>query len=84
MLAETEEQREARRLEEYIRGRGGRITIRDLQRANNRRYPSAEAAEIALAALVDAGLARWEDPPTGARGPAGKALTLLPVYVSDA
>jgi hypothetical protein len=56
-LSESTEQREARRLAEFIQARGGRISVRQLMRANCRRYPDAEAAEAALAGLVEAGLA---------------------------
>jgi DNA polymerase I-like protein with 3'-5' exonuclease and polymerase domains len=67
-LAETEEERECRRLVEFIRSRGGRITVRELMRANCRRYPDAATAEAALGGLVDAGLARWVDVPTTMQG----------------
>jgi hypothetical protein len=59
MLAETEAERNTRRLVEYVQGRGGGITVRELMRSNNRRYPTAVIAEAALAELVDFGLARW-------------------------
>jgi hypothetical protein len=61
MLAESEEDREARRLFEFIQGRGGSITVRGLMRANNRRWPSAVAAQATLGDLVDSGLAKWTE-----------------------
>jgi DNA polymerase I-like protein with 3'-5' exonuclease and polymerase domains len=67
-LSETTEERDTRRLVEFIQARGGRITVRGLMRANCRRYPSAEQAEAALAILVEAGLARWIEPPTAMKG----------------
>ena len=67
-LAESEGERETRRLVEFIRARGGRMTVRELMRANCRRYPDADAAEVALGALVEAGLARWADIPTAMQG----------------
>jgi DNA polymerase I-like protein with 3'-5' exonuclease and polymerase domains len=67
-LAESEEERETRRLMEFIRSRGGRMTVRDLMRANCRRYPDRGAAEAALGALVEAGLARWVEVPTTTDG----------------
>src|SRR5262249_47863921 len=48
--------------------RGGSVTARDLQRANNRKYPSASFAEIALDQLAEAGLGVWEEVPTTAQG----------------
>jgi DNA polymerase I-like protein with 3'-5' exonuclease and polymerase domains len=67
-LAESEEQRDVRRLVEFIRARGGRITVRELMRANCRRYPDAKTAEAVLNGLVEAGLARWVEFPTTMRG----------------
>jgi DNA polymerase-1 len=63
MLRETEEQRQARRLVEWVAAQGGRVTARDLQRANSRRWPTSDLAEGALQGLVDAGLGRWEEGP---------------------
>jgi len=68
VLSESEEQSDIRKLYEFIQARGGRITVRELQRANCRRYPDAEAAEAALTALVDTGLAGWVEPQTTMRG----------------
>src|SRR5262249_47323299 len=56
MLAETEQERNERRLVEYIEGRGGSVTARDLQRANKKKYPTAEDADAALNGLVEAGI----------------------------
>jgi hypothetical protein len=61
MLAETEEETATRRLVEYIRSREGQITIRDLQRANSRKYPTAAHAQEALEALATAGLGCWAE-----------------------
>jgi hypothetical protein len=68
VLAEDEEQRTTRRLVEHIRAHGGRITARELQRSNSRKYPTAEAAEAALEQLVTDGLGLWEPPITTAKG----------------
>jgi hypothetical protein len=62
LLTESDEERDTRRLVEHIRRRGGRITVRQLQHANGRKYPRTEDAQAALDALVRAGLARWLDP----------------------
>src|SRR5262249_28619581 len=39
ILRESEEDRDARRLVEFIQARGGRVTARELQRSNQRKYP---------------------------------------------
>jgi hypothetical protein len=67
-LAETTGERDDRRLLEFVQARGGSITTRELQRSNNRKYPNAEAAEAALEGLVEAGVGKWIDRPTTARG----------------
>ena len=41
MLGESNQDRKSRTLVEFIRGRGGRITARQLQKANSRRYRTA-------------------------------------------
>jgi hypothetical protein len=62
ILRETAEERECRRLVEWIEARGSTVTVRELHRANQRRWPTSEHAEIALDALVQAGLGRWSEP----------------------
>jgi hypothetical protein len=58
-FGESGEQRETRRLTEFIQARGGTVTARELQRANARKYPTAGAADLALDALAGAGLGEW-------------------------
>jgi DNA polymerase I-like protein with 3'-5' exonuclease and polymerase domains len=67
-LRESEEARQVRRLFEFIRSRGGTITSRMLHKANRSRYPTPEAAEVFLDALVTAELAEWIDVPPGPKG----------------
>jgi DNA polymerase I-like protein with 3'-5' exonuclease and polymerase domains len=67
-LAETEEERDTRRLVEFIRARGGRITVKGLQRSNSRKYPDADSATRALDALAEAGYGYWQDRVLDARG----------------
>jgi hypothetical protein len=74
-LSESNEERDTRRLVEFIHTRGGKMTVRGLMRANCRRYPDAKTAESALAILVEAGLARWTDPQTGMKG--GKPIKVV-------
>src|SRR5262249_6807073 len=68
ILAESEEQRGARALVEYTRGKGGSITARDLQKSNSRRYPTVNDAELRLQGLVSLGLAKAEERPTTRKG----------------
>jgi hypothetical protein len=60
-LAESEEERGARDLVDLIRGRGGRITTRDLQRARSTQYRTADEAQAALDGLVSAGFGAWDE-----------------------
>jgi hypothetical protein len=77
MLSESDEQRDARRLIEFIRSRGGQITVRDLMRMNNHKYPTAEDAKAALDALVEGGMGTWEEPPeTPSGGTCARPLKL--------
>jgi hypothetical protein len=67
-LSESAEDRDARRLVEFIRARGGSITARALQKSNGRRYPSAESDESALDALEQMEMGGWKDRPAGPQG----------------
>jgi hypothetical protein len=51
-----------RRLVNFIEARGGRITARELQRSNNRKYLSATQAEAVLNALTPV-YGDWEEEP---------------------
>jgi DNA polymerase I-like protein with 3'-5' exonuclease and polymerase domains len=64
-LTESTEERDARRLIEWIWARGGKTTAKDLQRSNSRKYPTADSATQALDALAEYG--RWVDRPTDGR-----------------
>jgi DNA polymerase-1 len=78
-FSESTEERERRRLEEFIQTQGGQITVRALQRANSRKYPTATAAEEALNDLVEKERARWTDKVTSKRGGRPtRVLELLP------
>jgi len=59
MLVETDEERDRRRLVELIGRKGGAVTVRELQRTS-RLFRTAGEAEIALDALAEAGVGRWE------------------------
>ncbi len=68
MLAESDDQREQRRLVELIRSKGGRITARELMRTGRRFQGSSDVAKSALRELVDMGWGRWEHVQAGADG----------------
>src|SRR5262249_47224027 len=55
MLGENSANRDRRRLIDFIRAYGGRITTRQLQRTNSRKYRCSEDAQAALDDLVEAG-----------------------------
>ena len=78
-LSESEDERNARRLVEYIRSRGGEITARELQKSNSRKYPESEHAQEALDALAAAGFGHWIEPaPSKRGGQPARRFTLLP------
>lgn len=68
VLAESDEQRERRQLLEWLRGKGGAVTARELQQGPRQYRGSTDAAETALQELVKAGLGTWQDLPTTDRG----------------
>ncbi len=76
VLAETTEDREIRELHELVTrlaarsGRGGRITVRDLQNHGGmKKYPTSEAAAVDLLRLIANKLGDWvEDEPIAGKG----------------
>jgi hypothetical protein len=78
-LSESDDERDSRRLVEYIQTRGGGTTARGLQKSNSRKYPTSEQANAALDELVEMGLGHWKEPLTSPRGgqPA-RSFFLLP------
>jgi hypothetical protein len=80
-LAETEEATDARRLEDCVArlaGAGEKVTPREFQRTNSKRYPTADAARIALDSLAGSGQWEWRT----TRNKAGAAVERL-VAVHD-
>lgn len=90
-FTESPQDHERRKLVEWINGKGGAVTARDL-RAGVHRYRPAGAAQAALDGLVGAGLGRWVTEQPGPQGGRPKRVfrlhddghgteTLLPVPV---
>jgi hypothetical protein len=77
-LSESEDARHTRRLIEFIRSRGGRMTARRLHLSNKTRYPNVEAAEAALGELVEAQLADWVETVNPKGGRPSCAIILKP------
>lgn len=67
VLGESEEARERRELAEYIRSRGGSVTVRDLMRSGPC-LKTAEDAQAALNDLASVGLGCWESPAPTSKG----------------
>lgn len=68
ILSESAEERDTRRLVEWIQRRRGQVTARQLQRSNSRKYPNSEASTAALDALAGAGVGESIDPMITDRG----------------
>jgi hypothetical protein len=62
-----EEARAVVQLVEWVRRQGGAVTARQLHRANQARFLTAEAARETLDGLAEQGLGRWEKETTGGR-----------------
>ena len=78
MLRETNQQRETRKLIEYLRKKNGHITVRELTRGPQQYRESAEKAEAALNELVRQGYGHWVDrPPTENGGRPTREFHLL-------
>jgi hypothetical protein len=60
MLREPEGERETRKLVEWIQGRGGRVSVRVLQKSNSSRWLTSDVAEAAIDDLVKGGLGEWQ------------------------
>jgi hypothetical protein len=79
-LSESDEQRDRRQLVEWIRRRGGAVTVRELQRGR-KGYTTSGDAEAALSELAKAGEGTWEPVPTTVKGGRPSCVfRLSPVY----
>ena len=76
LLSESEAERNARQLVEWIERKGRPLTAREVQQGN-RRYRTAPQAEMALNALHREGIGRWENSPVGKPGQPTRFFKLL-------
>lgn len=67
MLAQAPETAERKRLVDWIRSKGGRVTKRDLQRMGPKQYRKGDEADAALADLAEKGYGGWVVEDTGGR-----------------
>ena len=67
LLSESDDERDDRRLIEWIRCKGGSSTVRQVQQGN-RQYQTAESAEAALVRLVEAEAGHWQPTATTQKG----------------
>lgn len=67
LLGETDDDRDRRRLVEWIERKGGSVTAREVQQGN-RQYRTASDAEAALDELAKADIGAWHDAPPGPKG----------------
>lgn len=77
-LVEDDEARRLRLLADRVREVGGRVSVRDLQKSNSRKYPTAASAEAALAELVAARWGDWETAPASGGGHPRREFVLRP------
>jgi len=78
LLSESDDDRDQRRLIEWIERKGGSVTTRDVQQGH-RRYQAAQEAEAVLNELAKAGCGRWEPTPSGRRGQPTRRFVLSTV-----
>ncbi len=80
LLGEDDRTRRLRELAERVRRAGGRISVRDLQKANSRKYKATASAEADLEELVVAGFGHWEEAPAPAGGHPNRAFVLCTTH----
>ena len=84
LLSESDDDREQRRLIEWIERKGRSVTAREVQQGH-RQYRTALDAEAALEGLLKAGCGNWESTPPGRRGQPTRRFvlsTVSTVYVN--
>ncbi|MBX3404148.1 MAG: DUF3987 domain-containing protein [Phycisphaeraceae bacterium] len=85
ILSESDDDRETRRLVEWIERKGGTVTARDLTHGVRAYRGDPDAAERALSALVEAGIGCWEADAHGPKGgrPAQRFRLVSTVTVTE-
>jgi hypothetical protein len=78
MLSESDDDRDERRLIEWIERKGGSVTAREVQQGH-RQYQTALEAEAVLNELVKAGWGEWQQTPPGQRGQPTRRFVLSTV-----
>ena len=81
-LSETKEQREQRKLVEFIESRGGVVTVRDIMQSFRPLKNERDNAEAALKALASAGIGKWEESQHTGAGRPGRKFRLSTVSTS--
>lgn len=79
LLAESEEERDRRRLIELIKRKGHPVTAREIQQYC-RWLPTSRDAENSLNELVKEGVGFWQPTPSGRRGQPTRRFVLSTVY----
>ena len=82
MLDETDTDRDQRRLLEWIEGKGGKVTVREVQRGYWRLRNSG-AAEAALDELVKAGYGTWTYAPAGSKGGRPSRIFVMRSHIDE-
>lgn len=85
ILAENDDDREARQLAEWIERKGGEVTARDLTHGVRAFRGDPDAAERALSGLAEAGMGHWENDAHGPKGgrPARRFRLVSTVTVTE-
>lgn len=85
ILSESDDDRETRRLVEWIDRKGGTVTARDLTHGVRAYRGDPDAAERALSALAEAGIGHWEADAHGPKGgrPAQRFRLVSTVTVTE-
>ncbi|MBK9189884.1 MAG: DUF3987 domain-containing protein [Phycisphaerales bacterium] len=85
VLSESDDDRETRRLFEWIKHKGGTVTVRDLTHGLRAYRGDPDAAERALSSLAESGIGRWEADAHGPKGgrPARRFRLVSTVTVTE-
>jgi hypothetical protein len=81
VLVESDNDRDRRRLIEWIERKGGSVTAREVQQGH-RQYRTAKDAKSSLEELTKAGCGTWESTPPGRRGQPTRRFVLSTVSIA--